>query len=137
MVGILQHPCVLHYVFLFSVSVVFPYDLRRVVVSTIGIYPSSVLLWNEKKLNGNYMIIGGYMQTMFTNDYQFRNQYHCCCEITGRSFHLVSDRFLRDVSESYYSEPCCQPNQTNSTLFHSNYLNSRLLLSTPSELLPP
>lgn len=117
MAGILQHPRVLHYIFLFSVSIMLPYDFRRVVVSTIGISPSSVLLWNEKKLNGNYMIIGGYMQTMFTNDYQFRNQSQCCCEITSRSFHLVSDRFLRDVSESYYSEPSCQPNQTNSGLF--------------------
>ena len=59
------------------------------------------------------MIIGGYLQTTFTNDYQFRNQFVSCKTVICRPFHLVSDRFLRDVSESYYSDPTTETNKTN------------------------
>lgn len=121
MVGILNHFSVLHFVFLLSVSINLSHYCCRVVVSTIGISPSSVLLWNKKKLDGNYMIIGGYMQILFTNDYQVRNQYYRWRDIMSRFFQLVSDRFLRDISEWYYSDPTCQVNKTNSNPFFSFY----------------
>ena len=90
-------------------------DCPRVVVTTIGTSPSSVLLWNTNNLGGNYMIIGGYLQTLFTNDYQFRNQFKSCAKVITRSFQLVSDRFLRDISESYYSDPASEIQETSET----------------------